>query len=216
MTCDGEGELLGKMGSLTFECSLTVDDAGVHVDYTGTCPTSAKAINVPLAYTRAYTCFGLACALANGVPNNAGSLKPFRVDAPEGCILNATYPKAVASRHSVGQLLPDVVFGCLSQIDCLKGKIPAEGASVLWQLNARGLGSDLGADAHTGAAFWSITCARPGVVAPPHPHTAHRAAGLTQGDGRHHERRDRGAAGAGWALGHGLPLRRPRHPARDQ
>ena len=38
------------------------------------------------------------------------------MDAPEGCILNATYPRAVASRHSVGQLLPDVVFGCLSQV----------------------------------------------------------------------------------------------------
>ena len=80
MTCDGEGELLGEIGSLHFECALTIDADGVHVDYTGTSPVSKKALNVPLAYTRAYSCFGLACALAKGVPNNAGSLKPFQVD----------------------------------------------------------------------------------------------------------------------------------------
>ena len=138
MVCDGEGELLGEMGSLVLTCSMTVADGIVMVDYTGTCPTSKKAINVPLAYTRAYTAFGLACVLAKNVPNNAGSLKPFHIDAPEGCILNAKYPCAVASRHSVGQLLPDVVFGCLAQIEQLKGEVPAEGASVLWQINARG------------------------------------------------------------------------------
>jgi N-methylhydantoinase A/oxoprolinase/acetone carboxylase beta subunit/N-methylhydantoinase B/oxoprolinase/acetone carboxylase alpha subunit len=138
IVCDGEGELLGEMGSLVLTCSLTIADGIVSVDYTGTCPTSKKAINVPLAYTRAYTAFGLACVLAKDVPNNAGSLKPFQIDAPEGCILNATYPCAVASRHSVGQLLPDCVFGCLAQIDQLKGEVPAEGAAVLWQINARG------------------------------------------------------------------------------
>lgn len=138
ITCDGEGELLGEMGSLVLECSLTVADGIVSVDYTGTCPTSKKAINVPLAYTRAYTAFGLACVLAKEVPNNAGSLKPFQIDAPNGCILNATYPCAVASRHSVGQLLPDCVFGCLAQIEQLKSEVPAEGAAVLWQINARG------------------------------------------------------------------------------
>ena len=138
MTCDGEGELLGEMGSLVIQCSMTVADGAISVDYSGTCPTSKKAINVPRAYTRAYTAFGLACVLAKGVPNNAGSLKPFKIEAPEGCILNATYPCAVASRHSVGQLLPDCIFGCLAQIEQLKGEVPAEGAAVLWQINARG------------------------------------------------------------------------------
>ncbi len=165
ITCDGEGELLGKMGSLVLTCSLTVANGVVSVDYSGTCPTSKKAINVPLAYTRAYTAFGLACVLAKGVPNNAGSLKPFQIDAPEGCILNATYPCAVASRHSVGQLLPDCVFGCLAQIEQLKGEVPAEGAAVLWQINARGSwvpGPDAGAAALAASAQgtqrpWVIT-----------------------------------------------------------
>ncbi len=62
------------------ELSLEVSHGGaggssITLDYTGTCEASKKAINVPLAYTRAYSCFALAWALSQGVPNNAGSLK---------------------------------------------------------------------------------------------------------------------------------------------
>ena len=84
MVCDGEGELLGTMGSLKMELSLQVSHSGpagsmITLDYTGTCEASKKAINVPLAYTRAYSCFALAGALSQGIPNNAGSLRPFQV-----------------------------------------------------------------------------------------------------------------------------------------
>ena len=36
----------------------------------------------------------------------------------------------VAARHTVGHMLPDVVFGCLHQV--MEGGVPAEGASSLW------------------------------------------------------------------------------------
>jgi len=36
----------------------------------------------------------------------------------------------VAARHTVGHMLPDLVFGCLHQV--LPGGVPAEGASSLW------------------------------------------------------------------------------------
>jgi N-methylhydantoinase B len=45
-------------------------------------------------------------------------------------VLNAKRPRAVASRHTVGHMLPDVVFGCLHQV--MEGGVPAEGASSLW------------------------------------------------------------------------------------
>ena len=64
------------------------------------------------------------------MPNNAGSLSAVRVTAPEGCILNAPHPCAVAARHVIGQMLPDVVMGCLHQ--AVEGKVPAEGTSCLW------------------------------------------------------------------------------------
>ena len=43
---------------------LTVSDDGIHVDYAGTSPVSGKGINVPIAYTTAYTVFGLGCIVA--------------------------------------------------------------------------------------------------------------------------------------------------------
>ncbi len=116
--------------------ALTISDDGVHVDYEGTSPTSRYGINVPHAYTTAYTSFGLGCAIAPRIPNNAGSLAPFTVAAPAGSILNAAYPAAVSSRHVVGQMLPDVVFGCLRQ--AIPDRVPAEGTSCIWTLVLRG------------------------------------------------------------------------------
>jgi N-methylhydantoinase B len=115
---------------------LTVSDDGIHVDYAGTSPVSGKGINVPLAYTTAYTVFGLGCIVAARIPNNAGSLGPLTVSAPSDCILNAQPPAPVLSRHVIGQMLPDVVFGCLRQ--AIPERVPAEGTSCLWNLNVRG------------------------------------------------------------------------------
>jgi N-methylhydantoinase B len=122
---------------VTLRAALTVSDAGIHVDYTGTSPTSRYGINVPLAYTTAYTVFGLGCVVATHIPNNAGSLGPLTITAPPGSILNAAKPAPVATRHIVGQMLPDVVFGCLRQV--IPDRVPAEGTSCLWNLNVRGM-----------------------------------------------------------------------------
>lgn len=116
--------------------TVHIETAGIRVDFQGTSPRSRYGVNVPLAYTRAYTSFGLACVVAPGIPNNAGSLGCFQIDAPEGCILNAPYPAPVCTRHVIGQMLPDVVFGCLAQV--VPERVPAEGASCLWNLTFRG------------------------------------------------------------------------------
>ncbi len=115
---------------------LTVSDTGIHVDYEGTSAPSKYGVNVPMAYTTAYTVFGLGCVVAASIPNNAGSLAPLTVSAPPSCILNAPRPSPVASRHVIGQMLPDVVFGCLRQ--AIPDRVPAEGTSCLWNLNVRG------------------------------------------------------------------------------
>jgi len=115
---------------------LTITEDGIRVDYDGSSPKSRYGINVPMAYTTAYSCFGLSCVVSPEIPNNAGSLAPFTITAPEGTILNAPYPAAVVSRHVIGQMLPDVVFGCLEQ--AVPERVPAEGASCLWNLTFRG------------------------------------------------------------------------------
>lgn len=121
---------------ITLTATTTISDTGIHVDYAGSSPTANRGINVPLAYTTAYTVFGLGCIVASRIPNNAGSLAPLTVSAPVGTIVNAPKPAAVCSRHVIGQMLPDVVFGCLAQ--AVADLVPAEGTSCLFNLNMRG------------------------------------------------------------------------------
>ncbi len=113
--------------------SLEVAAERIVADYAGTSPQSPLGINVPLIYTTAYTAYGLKCALAPDIPNNAASLRPFVVTAPEGCILNALHPAPVAVRHVLGHFLPDAVLGAVHQM--LPGRAPAEGSGALWNIH---------------------------------------------------------------------------------
>ena len=115
--------------------TLTVAEDRVLLDFDGTSGCSDKGINVPLNYATAYSVFALRCIIGPDIPNNAGSLEPFRVTGPPGCILNAQHPVPVAMRHSLGQMTPDLVYGCLAQ--ALPDKVPAEGASCLYDVPLR-------------------------------------------------------------------------------
>ena len=128
--------LEGYEREIELVAELTVTDRTVEVDFDGSSPTSRYGINVPMSYTAAYTSFGLSCIVSPDVPNNAGSLAPLVIRAPEGSIVNAPYPHAVCSRRVVGQVLPDLVFGCLHQ--AVPDRVPAEGASGLWNMSFRG------------------------------------------------------------------------------
>ena len=109
---------------------MTIGNDGIAVDFDGTSGVSGYGINVPLTYTQAYATFGVRCIVGRTIPNNAGSLASVKITAPEGCILNAPRPCAVAIRHVTGQMLPDVVFGCLYQ--AIGNQVLAEGSASLW------------------------------------------------------------------------------------
>jgi N-methylhydantoinase B len=121
---------------MELRAELTIGPEGIDVDFAGSAGVVPLGINVPLCYTEAYTSFGVKCIVAPHVPNNAASLATIRVTAPEGCILNAKHPAPVAGRSIIGQMLPDVVFGCLAQ--ALPGGVPAEGTSCLWNVRLMG------------------------------------------------------------------------------
>ncbi len=101
----------------------------VSCDWAGTSGVDAKGINVPLVYTKAYSCYALKCAIAPEIPNNAASLAPFEITAPEGSIVNAPHPAPVALRHVIGHMLPDTIYGALDRM--LPDTVPAEGAGCL-------------------------------------------------------------------------------------
>ena len=149
--------------------TMTVHDDHIAVDFTGTSGVSPFGINVPFCYAEAYSSFGIKCIVSPKVPNNEGSLSVLRISAPEGCILNAKHPAPVATRHITGQLLPDLMFGCLAQ--ALEGAVPAEGTSCLWNLFAMGGDSrvEAAADEVAGTKVFNVmsfhsggTGARPG------------------------------------------------------
>jgi N-methylhydantoinase B len=129
---------------LDLVATMTIGDDGIDVDFSGTSPPSSFGINVPFCYTEAYASFGVKCIIAPKVPNNEGSLALLRMHAPENCILNALHPFPVATRHVVGQMLPDLVIGCLNE--ALDDQVPAEGTSCLWNLIAFGGSSQIDAD----------------------------------------------------------------------
>ncbi|MEM8836975.1 MAG: hydantoinase B/oxoprolinase family protein [Pseudomonadota bacterium] len=129
LTVDGYDE------PVDLRATLTISDDQVLLDFSGTDPCVGKGINVPLNYATAYSVFALRCIIGPDIPNNAGSLAPFKVVAPKGCILNAQPPAPVAMRHTIGQMTPDLVYGCLSQ--AVPDLIPAEGASCMYDLPLR-------------------------------------------------------------------------------
>ncbi len=129
-----EMQLDGYDFEITLRASMTVSDDRIVTGFSGSSPCSKFGINVPLNYAAAYSVFGIRCVVVPQIPNNAGSLEPFEITAP-ACIVNAPFPAPVAMRHTIGQIMPDLVLGCLHQ--ALPGKIPAEGASCMWDLPLR-------------------------------------------------------------------------------
>ncbi len=125
----------GYEKEIDLHAALTITPDLVLLDFSGTSGLSNKGINVPLNYATAYSVFALRCIIGPDIPNNAGSLAPFQVTAPQDCILNAPPPAPVAMRHTLGQMTPDLVYGCLSQ--ALPDKVPAEGASCMYDLPMR-------------------------------------------------------------------------------
>ena len=148
-------EAISKVPSGTYHETMTVDgyDAPVHMevtlkvngselsaDFSGTSGMSRFGVNCPEVYTRAYACYALKCAIAPEVPNNTGSLEPFRISAPQGCILAAKRPAPVSVRHVMGHLVPDVVLGALHK--AMPDTVPSEGASALWNIQISARASD--------------------------------------------------------------------------
>ncbi len=135
-TYRGEIHSDGYDEPIRLAAAMTILDDAIEVDFAGTSGLSNRGINVPPAYCRAYSCFGIKCVVAPEVPNNWASLSPFRMKIPEGCILNAPRPYPVSVRHVIGHLLPDLMMGCLYQ--AVPARVTAEGASSLWNPPLRG------------------------------------------------------------------------------
>lgn len=125
----GEMTMDGFDVPITLKAKISVEGDRIVTDFTGTSGLDKKGINCPLVYTKAYACYALKVAIAPEIPNNAASLAPFAITAPENSIVNALHPAPVALRHIVGHFVPDVVYDAFDKI--VPGLVPAEGAGCL-------------------------------------------------------------------------------------
>jgi N-methylhydantoinase B/oxoprolinase/acetone carboxylase alpha subunit len=100
--------------------AVIVDGDQITVDYEGTGPQlPAGGTNCTLSFTTGRTHYELKSILAPGTPHNEGSTRPIRVTAPEGSILNCTFPASVNARtfsyhdtllKALAPVLPDQVM----------------------------------------------------------------------------------------------------------
>ena len=125
---------------LYIACSVTVSGEEMVIDFAGTSDQVAWPINCVLNYTQAYARYAVKCLIDPDAPNNAGSLRPITVTAPEGCLLNAVPPVPVWGRHLSGHYVPPAVLGALSQV--LPERAVAESGSPLWNVYFGGARAD--------------------------------------------------------------------------
>ncbi|WGH79250.1 hydantoinase B/oxoprolinase family protein [Jannaschia ovalis] len=136
-SAEGHMRIDGYSAPVDLRVRVTIEADRILTDWAGTSGVDPKGINVPLVYTKAYACYALKCAIAPEIPNNAGSLAPFAITAPENSIVNALPPAPVALRHVIGHMVPDTVFAALDRL--VPDLAPAEGAGCLcnFQLSLR-------------------------------------------------------------------------------
>ncbi len=137
MDDDGAGAV-----DIPVEVTVEVDGADIHVDFTGTAAQVAGNINCPLSVTAAAVFYAFRCLMPPETPACAGALRPLELAAPEGCLLNARRPAAVAAGNvETGTRVVDVIFGALAP--ALPDRIPAasHGSMNNVALGGRGAGA---------------------------------------------------------------------------
>lgn len=116
---------------------LDFDGETCLISMEGTSPEVAGlSINSVFAYSAAYATYGLKCVLAPHLDNNQGSLRPIRVEIPEGSILNHRHPISGMMRHLVSHHLSSGVISALAQL--MPERAMAQSGTPIWYLHQTG------------------------------------------------------------------------------
>jgi N-methylhydantoinase B len=110
----------------------------VTVDFTGSSPQVEGSINAVEAITFSACFYVFRCLLREDVPATAGLMRPIRVIAPEGTIVNARPPAAVAGGNvETSQRIVDVLLRALAQAS--PKRIPAASSGTMNNLTIGGM-----------------------------------------------------------------------------
>jgi N-methylhydantoinase B len=123
----------------------------VTIDFTGSDPQVQGAINAVEAITYSACFYVFRCLLREDVPATSGLMRPIRVIAPSGPVVNAKPPAAVAGGNvETSQRIVDVLLKALAQ--AIPDRIPAAAAGTMNNLTIGGI--DLRSnDPHTQQPF---------------------------------------------------------------
>jgi N-methylhydantoinase B len=110
------------------------------VDFTGSSPQVRGSVNANYAITLSATFYAMKCLAASAVPANEGLLRPVRLIAPAGSIVNALAPAAVAGGNvETSQRIVDVLFRALAK--AVPDQIPAASSGSMSNLTVGGYDS---------------------------------------------------------------------------
>jgi N-methylhydantoinase B len=98
-------------GELTIRVRVAVAGDEIEIDFGGTDAQHEGNLNCPLAVTRSACYFVVRCLTDPDVPASGGAFAPVTVRAPEGSLVNARRPSAVAAGNvETSSRIVDVVF----------------------------------------------------------------------------------------------------------
>ncbi|MES9862819.1 MAG: hydantoinase B/oxoprolinase family protein [Candidatus Thiodiazotropha sp. LLP2] len=133
MDDDGQGNR-----DIPIRVRLAVEPERLIVDFTGTAMQVEGNINCPLPVAAAAVFYAFRCLMPAQTPACAGSFRAIELIVPEGSLLNARRPAAVAAGNvETSTRIVDVVLGALAQV--LPDEIPAASQG---SMNNLAMGSD--------------------------------------------------------------------------
>jgi len=119
MDDDGQGNT-----DIKIKATITVSDTLIDVDFEGSADQVAGNINCPLSVAAAAVYYVFRCLMPVNTPACAGSFRHISLSAPEGCLLNAQRPAAVAAGNvETSTRIVDVIIGAL--VKAIPEKLPA-------------------------------------------------------------------------------------------
>ena len=103
---------------ININTSITIKDDKAVVDFSGTHRQVKGSINAVRAITLSAVLYVFRSLTKEDIPTNAGCLRPIEVIIPEGTVVDAKYPCAVAGGNvETSQRIVDVLLGALSKAD---------------------------------------------------------------------------------------------------
>ena len=113
---------------LDIRATATIAGDTIDIDFEGTAPQHTGNLNCPLAVTRSACFYVVRCLTAPDLPASGGAFAPVTVRAPDGCLVNASPPAAVAAGNTeTSSRIVDVVFAALSRAV----PVPAQGQGTM-------------------------------------------------------------------------------------